>query len=666
MKKFYPILITCMLLALPLKAQWKQTLTGQSSLMDAISVVNDSVIWIKDQNGDKFSITLNGGRTWTTKSFPAGLTTSTVCTCLSAVSDKVAFVIVSMPTATDTQGVYKTTNGGDTWIRQETAFNSPSSFPDLVYFWNENEGLIIGDGISATNGILEMYTTTDGGAQWNPVPAANMPVTGSTDWSTASQSFIRVHGSTVYVMGGTSSIYKSINKGLNWTVINTPATVGSNVRFDFSENGYGILSNYNPSTFNSSVYGSFAGENWEMIYATSLINDIKYISTAGEFFITGTEGLTYSTNSATFIRHPSFMNVGLQTVGYTPSGTIFVGGWSYIYSASNFKGLNLSVDKARLTGLKNIDLTFSSSVELTGAQDISNYLINYRPDNVAIYSKIPLLSATVDPYNNAVVHLVTDGDLPYDTCYINVYNITGINGISVLNKTTGSSASVVHAVLKDYSTIKYALIGTGYFLDNIVNGTKAQWNICWQDIVNNIQPSVPVISGNGTIYTWNFPGVYMNGGSGITEGMFKFCIPTYNNAPDWTIEPVGSQLIDSYTGSAKDEVDRVTDLNGALWILTSGLTKKYDMKLIIDQSTGIDFITLEVNSTNTAVSSVDMNEELIVSYRIYSETGVLLVDAESTGGLKLQTIKQTLNKGVYLINAKLGNGQYQNYKFIVQ
>ena len=69
---------------------------------------------------------------------------------------------------------------------------------------------------------------------------------------------------------------------------------------------------------------------------------------------------------------------------------------------------------------------------------------------------------------------------------------------------------------------------------------------------------------------------------------------------------------------------------------------------------------------NTAVSSVFVNDATIVGYRIYSLSGKLLITVNSPGGVKLQDIKQTMNKGVYLMNAKLSDGQVQYFKFIVQ
>jgi hypothetical protein len=238
--------------------------------------------------------------------------------------------------------------------------------------------------------------------------------------------------------------------------------------------------------------------------------------------------------------------------------------------------------------------------------------------------------------------------------------------LSIINKSTSPSSSVIHTTLTDYSAVKYALIGSSYYLNNALNGTKAQWNTCWKDLVNNVQASVPAVSGSGKIFTWNFPAVWMFSGVSQGDGMFKFCIPLADNTPNWSIEPIGYPATSFYTGSAAANVDRTTDGGGSFTILTSGLTMKYNIKLIIDQTSGVDQITLDINGVNTAILSVNMSDEVIVSYQIYTETGILLKTAESPTGMKLQEIKLKLNKGLYLINAKLDNGEYQNYKFIVQ
>ena len=343
-----------------------------------------------------------------------------------------------------------------------------------------------------------------------------------------------------------------------------------------------------------------------------------------------------------------------------------MGGWSYVYSAVNFTGVNLTLNKSKLSGSKNIDLTFSSNLDLASAQDTTNYLINFRQNNVATYTKIALLSAAVDPTNNSVVHLITKTDLPIDTCDINVSNIKGTNNITVINNSASSFSSVIHTSLTDYSTLKYAIIGSCYFLNNVSGGTKAAWNTCWSDVANNVQASVPVISGNAKIFTWSFPAVLMFGGVSQGDGMFKFCNPNTDNTPNWSIEPIGYPATRLYSGSATTDLDRISDAGGAFTILTLGLTKKYNLKLIIDQTSGVDQITVDINGVNTAVPSVNLADAVIVSYRVYNEAGILLTMNKMETGLNIQQIKQLLDKGLYLINARFKNGEYHNYKFIVQ
>lgn len=117
-------------------AQWTQKLTEQTSLINNISVVDNNIIWISDQDRKAVSISTDGGVSWTRNDLPAVMiegSTGGIC----AVSATTAYMIVSM----GQKGVYKTTDGAKNWTRQPTAFNNEGSFPDFVHFWNENEGI---------------------------------------------------------------------------------------------------------------------------------------------------------------------------------------------------------------------------------------------------------------------------------------------------------------------------------------------------------------------------------------------------------------------------------------------------------------------------------------------------------------------------------------------
>jgi hypothetical protein len=146
--------------------------------------------------------------------------------------------------------------------------------------------------------------------------------------------------------------------------------------------------------------------------------------------------------------------------------------------------------------------------------------------------------------------------------------------------------------LTDFSKVKLGLIGNSYYLNNAVGGAIAQWDICWKDSANNIQAYVPVVTGNGKIFTWSFPAVILNGSN---TGMFKFCFPKSDNTPDWTQTPIGYTQTNDYTGDASTDIDRTSDSGGAFTLQNSGMLKKYDLKLIIDQTYGFNMTTLDVN-----------------------------------------------------------------------
>lgn len=806
-----------MLIGLTTKAQWNQILTGQGSLINGISVVNDNVVWVKDQLNTSISITTDGGATWVTKPFPVAMKGKVGG--FSAVSSTTAYLILSMASTPYVQGVYKTTDSGNSWEKQTTGFNASSAFPDIVHFWNENDGVAMGD----PDSNFEIYTTNNGGVQWNLVSPANIPLS-TNEWSYNANGAYKVVGNSIYFQTSTGRIFKSANKGLQWTVITTPITSGDKMSFDFKDDNNGLLSNYVTSTGLYSLYSTNSGgASWTKIESTSPISDLKYIPSKSIYISTNSNnGLEYSSdNGLTWTAHSSFVKTGLRAVAVNPSGKIFMGGWGYLYSSTNHSGLNLSVSQAQLINSKTIDITFSGNLDVISAQDTANYVINHRliknASNAWIYNRIQVSSVKIDNTNKSLVHITTVSDLPYDTIYTNIFNVKGLDGFPVINKSNSSFSSVINksnltnyattklgligssyyldnvkggtkagwnvcwkdvannvqasvptisgngliytwsfpavyldgtisasnpgmfkfcipnidntpdwgkmtigypqvsgyngnaiadidrttdgggafSVLtglikkynlkliidqttgvdvitlvsnydvKNYSTTKLALIGNSYFLDNVKSGTKANWNICWKDVVNNVQASVPTISGNGLINTWNFPNVYLDGAN---QGMFKFCVPNIDNTPDWSNTIFGYPQIGTYTGNATADLDKITDAGGAFIILTSGLINKYNIKLIIDQTTGIEKVLLNMDNANfTSLPHTDETETIIAEYKIFTLQGAMILsDAANNRGLKLENIKANLPKGVYLIKAKLTNGESRNYKVIAQ
>jgi hypothetical protein len=181
-----------------------------------VSIANDTVAWVSAYDGSgagtnvtDYSMTSNGGTTWTPGTINvSGLANSMIF----GVSATTAYAALYKATGTNHQGIYKTTNGGTTWTFQSTAtFTGSTSFPDWVYFWDENNGCCLGD---PNGGHFEVYTTIDGGTTWVAVPASQLPtpLTGETCYT----SNVCAWGDLIACGSSTGRVLTSQDKGHHW------------------------------------------------------------------------------------------------------------------------------------------------------------------------------------------------------------------------------------------------------------------------------------------------------------------------------------------------------------------------------------------------------------------------------------------------------------------
>jgi hypothetical protein len=199
--------------------------TTASRGMMNISIVDGQTAWVAAYDGtggtngvQDVSVTVNGGTTWTPHVVNAatGLQTSM----LTAISGTTAWACMYKATGSNPQGVYKTTNGGTTWTHQASAlYTNAASFPDWIYFWDANNGTVLGDPI---NNDFEIYTTTDGGTTWTVVPGSQIPNALSGEYGYTSN--VCVHGDYVWFGTNHGRVFASADRGHNWIVAAPYAT----------------------------------------------------------------------------------------------------------------------------------------------------------------------------------------------------------------------------------------------------------------------------------------------------------------------------------------------------------------------------------------------------------------------------------------------------------
>ena len=191
------------------------------------------------------------------------------------------FVDVLPPQSGGNELLYKTTNGGSSWLSIALIYTNNRE----LYFINENTGYI---GTS--------YFTTNGGLNWNQMP---------NYFDFAGMGKIRVIGANVFGVGY-GVIAKSTNSGFNWTELTSgPHTFLWDIKFINSLTGlavgdYGkIIKTTNGGTNWILNQLSFsAGENWPIAISMPSSNN-WFVADNGDFlgkiFKTSNAGLSWDT-----------------------------------------------------------------------------------------------------------------------------------------------------------------------------------------------------------------------------------------------------------------------------------------------------------------------------------------------------------------------------------
>lgn len=220
-----------------------------------------------------FVRTTNGGVSWTFKVM-TGTPTNHRVSNIFPIDSSVCYAAM-YNSAGSGGGVYKTVNGGANWAKLGglTMFGLSTSFPDLVYFWDAQNGVVVGDPDGNVTAKYEIYTTSDSGATWVRVPATNLPVIADP----AEYGITNLYGAAGgRIWFGTTygDVYRSDDMGFNWTKSATglPAFTGATGRNDisnvtFCDSIHGVVEQVDSATV-TLLSTSDGGITWSPLIAT--------------------------------------------------------------------------------------------------------------------------------------------------------------------------------------------------------------------------------------------------------------------------------------------------------------------------------------------------------------------------------------------------------------
>lgn len=212
----FTLLISLLLLTWSATGQdgWTQVDSGLPSGKGigqiSVGMDDNTALWAMAINADgsiydAFTRSTDGGQTWEAGTFDAGSSLSQ----LFAIDANVCWAVFNSGA---TQGLYKTEDGGVTWVRKSAGYGS-SSFANLMHFFDDMNGFAQGDPV---DGYFELYTTTDGGETWTRVPEANIPAPLSGEYGITGN-YCAV-GDNIWFGTNSARIYRSNDKGYTWQV----------------------------------------------------------------------------------------------------------------------------------------------------------------------------------------------------------------------------------------------------------------------------------------------------------------------------------------------------------------------------------------------------------------------------------------------------------------
>jgi len=223
MKTFYFAALFLSLYDASAHAQWQQQTISTDANFRGLCAVSAKVAWVSGTKGT-YGRTTDAGRTWTVGTVPGAAKLD--FRDVEAFGETTAYLLSAGPGA-DSR-IYKTVDGGKTWILQ---FTNPDreAFFDAMAFWDDKNGIALSDPVK---GQFQLIATADGGTNWQRLSGTNLPPALPNEGAfAASGTCLVTHGKqdVWFCTGGakTARVFHSHDRGRNWTVGNTPILAGT-------------------------------------------------------------------------------------------------------------------------------------------------------------------------------------------------------------------------------------------------------------------------------------------------------------------------------------------------------------------------------------------------------------------------------------------------------
>lgn len=255
-------------------AQWQKRNVKTDASFRGLSVVNEDVIWASGTGGTVIR-TIDGGKNWAVIKVPEA--DKLDFRDIEAFDENTAYIL-SIGEG-EASRIYKTIDGGKNWKLQFQNTN-PKAFFDALAFFDPKNGIAMSDPV---NGEYLFYSTSDG-ENWEPLgrksatefikPVGVNAKAGEAAFAASGTCLLSSGTSNVFLISGGNDarVFRSANRGLNWTVADTPIIKGASGSGIFSiamfdkQSGVIVGGNYEkPDEINNNLaFTKDGGKTWKL------------------------------------------------------------------------------------------------------------------------------------------------------------------------------------------------------------------------------------------------------------------------------------------------------------------------------------------------------------------------------------------------------------------
>lgn len=216
--------------------------------------------------------------------------------------------------------------------------NHEKVFYDSMQFWDDKEGIAMGDPIAD---CLNIITTLDGGNSWKKIPCDKLPKVADGEAAfAASNTNIVIKGDNTWIVSGgkKSRVFYSSDRGNSWNVYETPVVQGKSMTGIFTadfydaNNGFvagGDYDNRNQN-FSNKAITTDGGKTWKLTAENQgfgYASCVQYVpkSNGKELVTVGFSGIYYSSDSGVSWKQLSTDST-LNTIRFTDENTAIAAG----------------------------------------------------------------------------------------------------------------------------------------------------------------------------------------------------------------------------------------------------------------------------------------------------------------------------------------------------